>query len=404
MARILITDGEQRSALAAVRSLGRAGHVVFVASQRRRSLAGSSRYARDTAVVAEPLHSPDAFVRDVAALVGRWKIDLLLPVTEAALLALLPERDRIATVLPFPDMASFQRLCDKSEVANVARSLGISVPSTIVVRSRAAFAELDVSQLRFPLVIKPHRSVTQGPTRHKAGVLRAPDLQALKSGLDTIPDDAFPALLQERIVGPGIGIFVLLIGGEPRAAFAHRRIREKPPWGGVSVYRESIPLDSELLARSVELLRCFEFTGAAMVEYKVDASTQIPYIMEINGRLWGSLQLAIDAGVDFPALLVEAALNTGERVSSPNYKCTRSRWFWGDVDSLLLRLRGASDENSETPSRLTACIDFLRAFGPRTRNEVFRWRDPLPALRETLDWVQSPLVRRAGLMRPRGTP
>ena len=69
------------------------------------------------------------------------------------------------------------------------------------------------------------------------------------------------------------------------------------------MYRESIALDPELLARSRALLDRFEWNGVAMIEYKIDEATGTPYLMEINGRFWGSLQLAVDAGVDFPALL-----------------------------------------------------------------------------------------------------
>ena len=40
-----------------------------------------------------------------------------------------------------------------------------------------------------------------------------------------------------------------------------------------------------------------------MVEFKLDARDGVAKLMEINGRFWGSLQLAVDAGVDFPAIL-----------------------------------------------------------------------------------------------------
>ncbi len=107
--------------------------------------------------------------------------------------------------------------------------------------------------------------------------------------------------------GPGVGVFLLLWEGKLRAAFAHRRLREKPPSGGVSVYRESIALDPVLLERSRRLLESFGWQGVAMVEYKIDERTGTPILMEINGRFWGSLQLAVDAGVDFPRLLIECA-------------------------------------------------------------------------------------------------
>jgi hypothetical protein len=38
-------------------------------------------------------------------------------------------------------------------------------------------------------------------------------------------------LVQERVQGPGVGIFLLARHGDILARFAHRRIREKPPSG-----------------------------------------------------------------------------------------------------------------------------------------------------------------------------
>ena len=202
------------------------------------------------------------------------------------------------------------------------------------------------------------------------------------------PAEAYPILLQERIDGAGVGVFVLMRDDEVLAAFAHRRLREKPPSGGVSVLRESIALDPKLRDLSVALLRGFAWEGPAMVEYKVD-STGKPYIMEINGRFWGSLQLAIDAGVDFPHMLISAA--TGEHVQPvTSYRTgVRSRWFLGDVDHLLLRLRHspkALELEEQAPSRAQAVADFIKAFGPTSRSEVFRLSDPAPGFRELVEW------------------
>ena len=154
------------------------------------------------------------------------------------------------------------------------------------------------------------------------------------------PAAAFPLLLQERVVGPGVGIFLLIWDGVLRATFAHRRLREKPPSGGVSVYRESIAADPALVERSRQLLAHFGWQGVAMVEYKVDERTGIPVLMEINGRFWGSLQLAVDAGVDFPRLLIDCAEGKPTRRTRRRITVgSRLRWWWGDVDQLLLRLR-----------------------------------------------------------------
>ena len=143
-----------------------------------------------------------------------------------------------------------------------------------------------------------------------------------------------------------------------------------------------------------------------MVEYKVSEATGEPYIMEINGRFWGSLQLAVDAGVDFPRLLLDEALASGDAgrpsrstgpVSRPGPRVTdytvgiRSRWEWGDVDHLLARLRCSDEELAlppGSPGRLRAVLDFLAGLGPGSRNEILRISDPRPFIRESLDWVR----------------
>jgi predicted ATP-grasp superfamily ATP-dependent carboligase len=193
------------------------------------------------------------------------------------------------------------------------------------------------------------------------------------------------------VIGPGIGVFVLVWDGELLAAFAHRRIREKPPSGGVSVLSESIALDRGLLARSDALLRDFDWQGVVMVEYKLDQKTGIPYLMEVNGRFWGSLQLAIDAGVDFPNMLVAAACGDPPPPVGDYRVGARLRWEWGDVDNLAVRLRRSRATLAVpqgSPGRVKGILDFVRAFGPGTRSEVFRRDDPRPFLRETLDWFR----------------
>jgi hypothetical protein len=134
--------------------------------------------------------------------------------------------------------------------------------------------------------------------RSKHVVHHAADRSQLEKAPGVLPPSAYPLILQQRIVGPGTGIFLLLWDGRVRAVFAHRRLREKPPAGGVSVYRESIVADPALVERSRRLLARLHWQGVAMVEFKIDAFTGTPYLMEINGRFWGSLQLAIDAGID----------------------------------------------------------------------------------------------------------
>jgi predicted ATP-grasp superfamily ATP-dependent carboligase len=390
---VLISDGEQRSALAAVRSLGQSGYRVYVCSKNGRSIAGASRYAVAERAVSPPLANPAMFAQEVRALIDEWAINVFLPMTEETFNAVFAHSELFGGVcIPSATGEQFRAISDKKQVLEVAASCGLSVPAQVVLAAPDDAGQLFDGGLRFPLVVKPARSVAQdGERQLKFGVIHCRDTKDLRRALATLPLAAYPLLLQQRVVGPGVGIFLLLWGGDLVATFAHRRLREKPPAGGVSVYRESIAAEQSLLDRSRLLLDRFGWRGVAMIEYKLDEVTGTPFIMEINGRFWGSLQLAIDAGVDFPSLLVARAC--GERVFGPSaYKLgIRSRWEWGGVDYVLARLRCSDAELSlppGAPGRARAVLSALLPWMPGDRLEVLRFADPAPFLRETAQYFR----------------
>jgi predicted ATP-grasp superfamily ATP-dependent carboligase len=199
-----------------------------------------------------------------------------------------------------------------------------------------------------------------------------------------------PLLVQERITGQGAGIFTLFNQGKPIVFFAHKRLREKPPTGGVSVLRESIPLDQGMKNHVVKLLSRLNWHGVAMVEFKLEEKTGIPYLIEVNGRLWGSLQLAIDAGVDFPYLLYKMALGELPDELATDYKTgVRSRWLLGDADHLYMRLlTNGSYLPPHYPSKLKCIMDFLKLYEKNTRYEIESFSDPGPWLYEVKEYIR----------------
>jgi len=372
----LLTDGNERAALAAVRSLTRAGFEVGVASARRFSLAGVSRGVRRLHLTTDPLADPAGYAEEIGGLARRLEARVLLPVTDASVEAVLAGGRHIppAVALPFPDRETYRKASDKAAMLDCARRAGLAVPETVLmVNAETPLPDADF----FPAVLKPHRSVVGG--RH-LDVRFVDSRDQCDAVLHTLPEAAFPVLLQRRVRGRGEGLFVLRWNGRVVAEFAHRRLREKPPEGGVSVYRESIALDRALVEAGRRMLQDLNWQGVAMIECKRDEQTGRHVFMEVNGRLWGSLQLAIDAGVDFPALLVACALGRYVPAVTHYHVGVRSRWFWGDVDHLYLRLRNGGGGRG----KLSALRDFFRFDRSRHREEVWRWRDPVPFLLESL--------------------
>ncbi|MDT8340386.1 MAG: ATP-grasp domain-containing protein [Longimicrobiales bacterium] len=394
MPRILLTDGEQRSTLAATRSLGRGGHEVMVASAVPRPLAGASRFCHRACAIPDPSRDPAAFGTELTRICESEGVELILPMTDVSATVVLPLRPSLGeTRIVFPDADAYAAVSDKQGLLAAAASLGVPVPAQLTLTTRAAALEMleggSVS-LTFPQVLKPARSAVDGGQGvEKFGVSVAAGPEDLRSLLAQYPDSAYPILLQEQIRGAGLGAFALFWDGEPYAWFAHRRIREKPPTGGVSVYREGVELREDLKEYATRILRHFGWSGVAMVEFKEDAATGTPYLMEVNGRFWGSLQLAIDSGVDFPDLLVRLAMGDDVGPVTGFRPGVRSRWLWGDVDHVIALLRHGRRyraTHADLPGALGALGRFLVPWRPGDRFEVLRASDPRPFLRETAQW------------------
>ena len=390
---ILVTDGDNRAALAITRSLGRKGHRVIVGEKTTRSLASVSRYCSEGWGYTDPLKRPDDFLDDLLRAVREKEIEVLLPVTEITTGLITENSARFDGLcrLPLPDSNAFRTASNKMEIVRLAERIGVPVPVTRVLEKKG-FDSRNMAGLSYPVVLKPHRSrVRAGNGWQATGVSYARDPNELARHLGKMGVLEYPVLLQERIHGPGIGVFACYQNGKMVSLFGHRRIREKPPSGGVSVLRESIPVSPQARMFTEKLLDHLKWHGVAMVEFKMDERDDIPKLMEINGRFWGSLQLAIDAGVDFPDILIRIA--EGKTVE-PNFaykKGVKTRWLWGDVDSLLMLLfknRTSLHLPEGHPGRMRSVVEFLRFFGKDLHYEIESLRDIRPALYETSRWFR----------------
>jgi len=385
---VLITDGNERSALAATRALGRRGIPVYVGADSFTSLAGRSRYCAGTFQYPSPWKSPREYTACILEFAKRLNAAVLLPMTDVAVELTGEHSQELKGIvsIPIPSLVQYRQLSNKYELTDWAIRNGVPVPETIFVPDGAI--EKVVDQItEWPVVVKPGASlISRNDLWAKTSVHVARNADEL---MHLYQDHWYlkqPSIIQQRIIGEGQGIFGLFSHGQPLALFAHRRIREKPPGGGVSVLRESIALAHPITDYALKIVQSAQWQGVAMVEFKVDRESGVPYLIEVNGRFWGSLQLAIDAGVDFPFLTYQLA--TAGRLETVEQKYgvgVRSRWFLGDLDQLLLRLRKSDAQLGLPPGSLTkgqALREFMACTDSRTRSEVFRLRDPQPGLYE----------------------
>ena len=187
--------------------------------------------------------------------------------------------------------------------------------------------------------------------------------------------------------------------GEALLTFQHRRLHEWPPEGGFSTLCEGVPLamHGELQEQSIALLRRIDWEGPAMVEYRHDPATGHSWLMEINGRFWGSLPLASQSGAEF-AWMTYAVLGLKDEsvrcVVRSELRCrslvTEAKW--------LLRVVCAPHKIQDRSLRFSRLRELAKWIGmffdPRMRYFVFSLDDPVPALADLLAGAWRRLRRR----------
>ena len=285
----------------------------------------------------------------------------------------------------------YEALTNKATLVSSALALHVPAPMGSVPRT-IGDATIAAAQIGYPVVLKPSRSkLLLNDCVISTTVRFARDRDELVGLLESSPWlPASSVIVQEFIPGHGAGVFCLYDRDHAVAWFAHRRIREKPPSGGVSVLCESVAVDPVLKDYAERLLRAAEYRGVAMVEFRIGTDGR-PYLMEVNARFWGSLQLAIDCGVDFPWLYYQMLM--GEQVTPvQEYQVGRRlRWWLGDLDHVLLQIRNPALGVGE---KMTVVGRFLgTSFDPRCRQEVFRWSDLGPGWLELRQWIAGVLGR-----------
>lgn len=306
LARILVLDGHSAAALALTRSAGRAGHWVAVgANQGLFAAAQFSRYCQSRFDYPPATENATRFLEVLLEFVRSQGIDLVIPVTDWTLGPLSANRGRFVGIcrLALPSASALAIVSDKYRTIEMAQHLGINVPRTRLIESLNDLPATE--EMGFPVVVKDRFSVRWLGNKAVFGSVAYAYSQAeLKDKISTRLQAAGDVLVQEFVSGTGIGFACFIAGGSVLLPFEWERIREVDPCGGASSARKSIALNKEIVALSSKFMIEIGFEGIAMVEYKRAANGEMIF-MEINGRPWGSLALAVACGIDYPRYWID---------------------------------------------------------------------------------------------------
>ncbi len=385
---VLILDGHLKSALAAVRSLGRAGVTVHSGSDRKWALGSYSTYTKKRFLYPSPKEQKDSFInairmeaQTIRAQTGEKPVVFCF--SDATQNALADSYDVLkdSLMLSMPALEAFMLARNKKETKALAASLGIPTIKTLDTEAVSAF----------PVVVKNQESVVFTKEGAVAGtaqfVFSKEELLERTATLAKTTGQA--PLVQEFIEGDEYGVEMVAHMGVPLATFVHKRVRSLSPRGGAAVVKETAQKNQQtedMVGYAKSLIQKLAWTGPVMVEFKIHKKNEEVLLMEINGRFWGSLPLAVQAGVDFPLIAYKLARgeNTGNIQEAFSAPYVRTRHFLGDL-LWVWRVFFARDSMRPYlyPSRLRALWDFKTEIF-RSKGDVFSLRDLKPSFVEYL--------------------
>jgi predicted ATP-grasp superfamily ATP-dependent carboligase len=379
--RVLLTGGEFIGGLAAVRALRAAGFEPWVAVTRSGAYASRSRAAAGTVAVPDAALDPDGFVTALAEAARSLSAAVVLPGTERGLVALAGREDAfpVGTALGTCPPEAVQKAIEKPLLEQLAASAGLQTPpSTTLSLADVNGREREV---RYPAVVKPLQSELpdlDGSLRH-FGARRVEGPAELRAALGILPAQGW--LVQPYLVGRLWAVCGVSWRGELVCAAHQVSERIWPPGCGGSAYAITVSADAELERAVGRLLGLIGWSGLFQAQF---IRKERAFLIDLNPRIYGSLSLAVAAGLNLPAIWTDLLL--GRRPEVGRYRAgVRYRAEENDVRALGSAL-------------LSGRLRFvLHGLLPRrgTVHAIVALRDPGPALTSLAKLAAKLSLRRA---------
>jgi predicted ATP-grasp superfamily ATP-dependent carboligase len=380
LGRVLITDGEDRSSLAACRTLHAAGYRVTCVHVLRTAPAAWSRRVAAARRLPDPRIDADAFVDGLVEIVSAHRHHAVIPGGDAALLAISRQRERLEphVGLGLPPHEAVERSLDKLATGEAAERAGIPAPASLAC-STAAEAAAAAEQTGYPVLVKPRRTVFRDGSwlRHQSSLWVSEPAEL---------EDALRLAGNEWLIQPAVEGAVHSFSGvrTPDGLIAQalsRYVRTWPAQAGNASFAHTIPVLPALAARVEAMLADLGWVGIFEVELigRPDGGFAT---LDLNPRVFGTLALVSAAG----APLAEVWCRwLGGQATAPAIARPGVRYRWEDAE-----LRNAVRHMRRGQLRGALAVAHPRR---RVAHAFFAAGDPVPALARAA-WLAAPGRRR----------
>jgi len=363
---VLLLGADENESLPVLTSLHRQGVPVTAAAPRRLSMGLFSRYPKARLICPNPNTDPERFIDWVEKTVkgGSYPVTLVCGETATWLLANARERLEPHTRIPIVDVSRFYLCRDKSKTMKEAERLGVSIPKTYY-PDDVGIEAVAKAIPSYPVVLKP--CISNGAR----GISYPKNAEELVALYEKTKEEYKLCIVQEFIPHSGMQYKAeVLLDADQKilAGGVYDKPRFYPPSGGSSTLNSTVDRP-DILQSGIQFLQGIGWYGMGDCDFIVDPRDNIPKLMEVNPRFTRSIKVLVEAGLDYPYLLYQLAL---DRPVEPQFEYRKGlymRYFLSDCVWFL-----------RSPDRFKARPSFFWFFGRNLRDEIFSWSDPAPVI------------------------
>ena len=305
---VLIPDGEVKFALNVVRDLSSYKFIkVHILSKYNWVEIRFSRHI-DSFTYYPGIDTEKKWIEIIRKEVIKKNIDVLFPVHLTNIRLLSKHKGefvKILSNLQLPTVRSFDIANNKWNLYKFLKKNEINTPITF---HSKFFNEIEFDhKLKFPVLVKPLGKMGG------IGIMKADNLKSLFSTLSDNED----LIIQQYINGTDIDMSILCEKGSILAytiqqGYIFSRVPRSPALGVEFLYKDKI---FKSIKKIVEKLN---WSGLAHIDLRFDNNDLKFKVIEINPRVWGSIEMSNKVGVNFSYLYCLKSM--GVEFEYPEYK------------------------------------------------------------------------------------
>lgn len=341
MVSVLVLNGESRAGLAVTRSLGKKGIKVYVGGNRKLARSFFSKYCKGRFIYPNSSNGVEEVHKSLLENVKKIKPDVILPInndTTYIISKYIKKYQKYSKITPLLDLKNFRYYYNKENIIKISKKEKILIPKTYVTKKFSELKKIS-NNISYPVLLKP--SISSGGRGIQIIKSKEKLIERYNQSTKVKTDYSFNPkniIIQEYLEGDVYTVYMLYHKGRLISSMVMKALRWYPSKLGVAISYKTVKND-KILEIALRLFEGRCFNGPVDVQFIVDNKDKKTKLLEINPKLWGTVEASIAAGIDIPFLLYQIVL--GKNVSKvKGYKVGQEfRWIlFGELAILLKSL------------------------------------------------------------------